>query len=295
MTAPLTPPDCDLRGLPFMPLDVVRLIDSDLAALSTGEEFKAAVTLWCKAWLQVPAASLPDDDRILAHLSGAGPRWKRVKDMALRGFVLCSDGRWYHSVIAEKAAEAWAFRLKQRSKAKGRWDKPKGGSADAAGQAAGDAAALPLNMQGTGTGTDSSVSNETGASAPIDPDKKAWQEGVSLLKSHGLDEKQARAFVGKLVRDIGGEARALLPIFARCIEIGSQDPQAYLRKAVQAHAGRRAGGSAPPPPQTPDDDAHLWPRRVEGWKRDRTWIVSMWGPAPGEPGCQCPAELLEAA
>ena len=36
---PLTPPECDLRGMPFMPLDIVRLFDSDLYALSTGDEF----------------------------------------------------------------------------------------------------------------------------------------------------------------------------------------------------------------------------------------------------------------
>ncbi len=106
MNKPLTPKDCDLRGMPFMPLDVVRLIDSDLFAISTGDEFKAAVALWCKAWLQVPAASLPTDDRILAHLSGAGGKWKKVKEIALRGWVLCEDGRLYHPVIADKAIEA---------------------------------------------------------------------------------------------------------------------------------------------------------------------------------------------
>ncbi|UYM61329.1 YdaU family protein [Pseudomonas aeruginosa] len=91
-----------MRGLPFMPLDVVRLLDSDLFALTSGDEFKAALSLWCKAWLQVPAASLPNDDRVLAHLSGAGARWRKVKDMALRGWQLCSDDRLYHPVIAEK-------------------------------------------------------------------------------------------------------------------------------------------------------------------------------------------------
>jgi hypothetical protein len=109
-TAPLTPADCDLRGLPFMQLDTGRLLDSDLFALSTGDEFKAAIALWCKAWQQIPAASLPDDDRVLAHLSGAGTRWKKLKPVALRGFVLCNDGRLYHPVIAEKANEAWSRR-----------------------------------------------------------------------------------------------------------------------------------------------------------------------------------------
>lgn len=110
MPAPLIPADVDLRGMPWMPLDTVRLIDSDLFALSTGDEFKAAVALWCKSWTQVPAASLPNDDRILAHLSGTASRWKRVKAMCMRGWVLCDDGRYYHPVIAEKAMEAWKER-----------------------------------------------------------------------------------------------------------------------------------------------------------------------------------------
>ncbi|MFT9016593.1 MAG: DUF1376 domain-containing protein [Acetobacter sp.] len=118
---PLTPPDCDLRGLPFMPLDTVRLLDSDLFALSTGAEFKSAVALWCKAWQQVPAASLPDHDRVLAHLSGAGADWPQVRAMALHGWITCADGRLYHPVLADKAAHAWKGRLAQRARAARRW------------------------------------------------------------------------------------------------------------------------------------------------------------------------------
>ena len=116
VTDPLVPSDCDLRGLPWMPVDTVRLLDSDLWALSKPDEFKAAFKLWCKAWQQIPAASLPDDDRILAELSGMGRMWARVKPMALRGFVKCSDGRLYHPVIAEKALEAWEHREEFREK-----------------------------------------------------------------------------------------------------------------------------------------------------------------------------------
>lgn len=107
---PLVPAEVDLIGMAFMPLDVGRVLDSDLFALSTGDEFKAAVALWCKSWTQVPAGSLPENDRVLAHLSGSGPRWAKVKDQALHGWVLCSDGRLYHPVIAEKAMVAWAER-----------------------------------------------------------------------------------------------------------------------------------------------------------------------------------------
>lgn len=103
---PLTPADCDLRGLPYMPLDVIRLLDSDMFAETTGDEFKAAVALWCKSWTQVPAASLPNKDKVLAHLSGNAEKWKRIKEGAMRGWILCSDDRWYHPVVAEKALAA---------------------------------------------------------------------------------------------------------------------------------------------------------------------------------------------
>jgi hypothetical protein len=125
LPAPLTDPDCDLRDFAFMPLDAARVLDSDLFALTNGEEFKCAFALWCKAWLQIPAGSLPNDDRVLAFLSGAGSRWKRVKPMALRGFVECNDGRLYHSVVCEKANEAWAkkqsFRDRSRKGNEKRW------------------------------------------------------------------------------------------------------------------------------------------------------------------------------
>lgn len=116
LPGPLVAPEVDLRDFGFMPLDVLRLRDSDLMALATGDEFKAAVALWCVAWHQVPAASLPNDDRLLARYSGAGAAWRKVKAEALRGFVECADGRLYHATIAEKAREAWASKQAQRER-----------------------------------------------------------------------------------------------------------------------------------------------------------------------------------
>ena len=116
---PLVPAEVDLRGLPYMPLDVNRLRDSQLAISASGDEFRAAVLLWCASWNQVPAASLPADDATLAAYAGYGrdvKGWRKVKDGAMRGFVHCSDGRWYHPVVAEKALEAWRERLDYRDK-----------------------------------------------------------------------------------------------------------------------------------------------------------------------------------
>lgn len=114
---PLTPADCDLRDFAFMPLDVVRLRDSDLVAMESAEAFRAAVMLWCASWHQLPAASLPDDDRVLANLAGYGrvvKEWQKERDGALRGWVLCTDGRLYHPVVAEKAVEAWRGKLERQ-------------------------------------------------------------------------------------------------------------------------------------------------------------------------------------
>lgn len=116
---PLTPPDCDLRDFAFMPLDVLRLRDSDLAVKADGEAFRCAVLLWCASWHQVPAASLPDDNEVLAQLAGFGrvaKEWMRHREGALRGWVKCADGRLYHPVVAEKALEAWRAKMVQRWK-----------------------------------------------------------------------------------------------------------------------------------------------------------------------------------
>ncbi len=116
---PLVCADTDLRDFPFMPLDVVRLRDSDLAARATGEEFRASVLLWCASWHQVPAASLPDDDAVLASLAGFGRSvkdWAKVRKGALHGWIKCDDGRLYHPVVAEKANDAVRARKKQRDR-----------------------------------------------------------------------------------------------------------------------------------------------------------------------------------
>ena len=116
---PPVAPDTDLRDFQFMPLDVQRLRDSDLAASASAEEFRAAVLLWCAAWHQVPAASLPDDDRVLAHLAGFGravDQWLAIREGALRHFEKATDGRLYHKVIAEKANEGWKEKLSYRER-----------------------------------------------------------------------------------------------------------------------------------------------------------------------------------
>lgn len=108
--APLVPAEVDLRDFPGMWVDTDRLLRSDTWILGTSDEKAAAFTLWAESWHQVPAASLPSNDRVLAKLSQA-EKWKTSREHALRGWVHCSDDRLYHPVVAEKALEAWIKKL----------------------------------------------------------------------------------------------------------------------------------------------------------------------------------------
>lgn len=124
--APPIPAYVDLRTFDEMPLNVVRLMNADILFETSGDEFKAAVLLWARAWHQVPAGSLPDDDVKLAYMAGLGrdqKSWKKVKAGALRGFQACSDGRLYHEVICDAALKAWAKKSAGTEGAEARWRK----------------------------------------------------------------------------------------------------------------------------------------------------------------------------
>ena len=115
--APLVPAEVDLRDFGFMPVDVVRVRDSGLAAEQTPAECWAAFLLWCSSWHQVPAGSIPDSEIWQASQCGYAsrgkidPEWHEVRDGARRGYVTCIDGRLYHPVVCEKALETWQAKL----------------------------------------------------------------------------------------------------------------------------------------------------------------------------------------
>ena len=116
---PIVPADVDLRDFPYMPLDVRRLRDCRLVAVRSSDEVVAAILLWSASWHQQPASSLPDDDVELAQLAGFGravKEFKRVREGALHGLIQCSDGRWYHPVVAEKAVTAWNGKIAEEYK-----------------------------------------------------------------------------------------------------------------------------------------------------------------------------------
>lgn len=162
---------------------------------------------------------------------------------------------------------------------------------------------IPSGSQGTETETGTGNLSETdvsGATAPLDPDKKAWTDAVALLVSQGTADKTARSLFGKLLKETGLQARDLLPAIGQAMANSTQDPAGYLRKAAAGIAERKGGlrpgqdsttGMRPPSAERSEES---WRQAVDRWKQDRWWPESMFGPPPNRPGCLCPEHLLPA-
>ena len=119
---PMTPPECDVRDYPRMLVDIKRLFESqfNLQASRLPLAWMIGFKLWCRSFHQVPGGSLPIDEGDLCQLAELGldlRTFRKARDLALRGWVQCSDGRLYHRVVAETVLEAWVDKLllQQRS------------------------------------------------------------------------------------------------------------------------------------------------------------------------------------
>lgn len=277
LPAPLTPVDCDLTDFAFMPLDVARLRDSEMASNETPEACWAAVQLWAASWHQVPAGSVPNDDKWLAKATGYGrivKEWARVREGALRGFVECSDGRLYHAVVSEKAREAWQAKVEQRYRtevARVKKHNQRHGTEHATpdfetwlslGRPSGHHLSVPGDKpantgdntgdkpskgkregQGQGQGDSSSVPNGTDGGSPAakSPEELAkaelWRAAVSVLEQGGCPASQCRTFMGKLVGDY--TFPTVQQAVAAAVSAQPADAREYLKATCQRLAGQR--------------------------------------------------------
>ena len=268
---PMTSPECDLRGMPYMPLDLVTLFDSDLYALSTGDEFKAALTLWGKSFYQVPAGSLPSDDRLLEHLSGSR-KWKAVRDMAMRGWVKCSDGRLYHRTVAQKVKEAWDSRLARRERTEAaraarhnaKATSNSGGTPpvtvsvteNATEPVAENVTTFATGSKGTEQNrreekkeerADASHPATADAAPPQPPDVRTefWRDGLGILRRlTGKAEGTSRAFLGRMLKAeaLGDDCDAALAVLHEAENLRPGDPEAWIMAACKARSSRAVTG-----------------------------------------------------
>lgn len=268
MTA-IKPPvskDTDLRDFRFMPLDAQRLRDSDLAAYATAEEFRAAILLWCAAWHQLPASSVPDDDRVLAHFAGFGrnvDEWMKVREGALRNFKKATDGRLYHTVVAEKAAQAWSEKISYRNRkerrteiarkaAEDRWKKTEEFKEDVrfsigelnSEQCMEDASCITNDMlkekgTGTGIGTETGTINNTLHQTSSEPEPHPCPDEEEIAKPSLKYTIEFEAWWSVYPRK-KGKAAALEAYKVAKKKIGHQAHE-KLMDAVKAFAIARKG------------------------------------------------------
>ena len=113
---PLNTPDCDIRGYQFMGWygDIYYASNAyKLGLKNPGGALAAQKLYWWAFAHQCPAGSLPSDDDDLARIADFGTdlrAWRKVKETALHGFILCSDGRLYHKFVVERAKHEPASR-----------------------------------------------------------------------------------------------------------------------------------------------------------------------------------------
>lgn len=276
LLAPLTPAGCDLRDFPHTPLFRARLFGSSFHARATDAEWRAGVTLWLKSWDQVPAGSLPDDDIELCRLAELArdvKAWKKNKVGALRGWVLCSDGRLYHPVVAEGINTAIEAKIKQRLKTAkariGALEKHlKEAKTDAEkariteeirkvqqtlSQGLSQTQSLdPREGEGKDKekGLDSSVPKGTDGVPPAPPSPPSppkspedlakaelWKAAVSVLEHGGCPPSQCRTFMGKLVGDY--TFPTVQQAVAAAVSAQPADAREYLKATCQRIAGER--------------------------------------------------------
>ena len=98
----------NVQCLPYMPLQIDRLRRSKawLRCKRNPEIAFYMVNLWMRAWHEIPAGSIEDDDDVLADAAMCSPeKWEELKDEILQGWER-RDGRVWHSTVTEIATES---------------------------------------------------------------------------------------------------------------------------------------------------------------------------------------------
>lgn len=266
LPAPMTPAGCVLQDFPHTPIYRARLFGSSFHARATDGEWRAGVTLWLKSWDQVPAGSLPDDDIELCRLAELArdlKTWKKVKAGALRGWVLCSDSRLYHPVVAEGVNNAIEAKTAQRDKTlKARIAALEKRMKDASDPAIKESIAEEIerlkqsqSQKPKGSVTDPVTASKgreekgreekgledsdpkgSGGKPPLSPEEIIFTYGVPLLVNAGSSEKHARSFLGGLRK--GRDDSEVVDALRNCIRTKALQPLEYLAAALPPPAGK---------------------------------------------------------
>jgi hypothetical protein len=268
----MTPAGCFLQDFPHTPIYRARLFGSSFHARASDGEWRAGVTLWLKSWDQMPAGSLPDDDIELCRLAELArdlKTWKKLRAGAMRGWVLCSDGRLYHPVVAEGVNNALEAKTAQREKTlKARIAALEKKLKDASDEHQKEhlteeirklSQALSLSQsqkamlsvtdpvteskrrEGEEKGREEkglvgdSVPNGTGAGGAAkpkltDPKEIIFGYGLAMLVNAGTPEKHARSFLGGRIKDY--DEATVVNILRDCAKAKTLQPLEWIAAAL---------------------------------------------------------------
>lgn len=308
LPAPPAAPTLDVRDVDGFMVNVDEITASEFSATSTGDEFKAAFVLRAKAWKQQPAGSLPDDDRALAAFAGlALPKWRKIRQRALTGFVKCSDGRLYHPELvadAQRAAtnrdkarvkrEADAQRLREwRNAKKGNVNETRfNGVSDAFHETpeTRDVASIPVPIPIPS----SSPSPLSPASPRADLMLKVWS-AIGVPDAAAVPPQLVGGLFDLVVslEAEGCEFDSDIATALRCRPQGAAWPVsvAFWRKIARSNRDSRAASAASAQPV----EIGVWRDRLDVWNnKDGKWSPA-WGPKPDEVGCLVPPSLRNGA
>lgn len=180
LSDPPYPADTRARGWRFE-LEPERLVTSDTWDLAQADMRPWLLMLWFTAWRQSPCGSLPAEDDMVAAKIGMPVRvFSANRDILMRGWYRCSDGRLYHAVITELVERMRDGRKSERDKKarqRSQEDQPltpnvPGDNLGTPGGVPGESTGSPATGTGTGTGTGEKKEEPTVllvASADADP------------------------------------------------------------------------------------------------------------------------------
>lgn len=301
LTAALIGSEVDLRDFDYMPLYGDRLFRSETWILGTADSRCAAIRLWWAAWHEEPAGSLPDNDRLLADMAGYGvavSAFCEIKEAAMRGWVKCDDGRLYHPVVCQIAAEMFKKKKKKQEDNAAERARKKRKRNNSAGPTAGhpsdDPVDIPPDTQPLSAGQHAVVPPENALKekgsrreeeSPLPPKRgtkvvegfSAWYAIYPLKRDPGHAEK---AFA-KAVREgtppetlMQGAHRYALSVFGKDQQF-TKYPTTWLNGRCWldedgASHNHAANGAAVPrdparDPARPPSPEHVWSPLSEEW------------------------------
>lgn len=206
----------------FYPKDFAS--DGKVEAMST-TAVGAYILLLCKAWLETPPASLPNDDCTLARWSRvSSDEWAEVKTMVLAAFTPGAGNRLY-----QKRLRAEYDKLVEKSNAASQ------SAAKRWGKSERNANALPTHCEGNARAYESESKSGSGSSSP---DLSSLPSAIYAAYPRHVGPRKAMAEIAGALNRIGnGEAKKPPDI----PEWPPPNPAAWLLDRTKQYAEATAG------------------------------------------------------